>query len=171
MASQNLVANGTFEVDATGWESFASGTVAASVEQAHMGAQSLKWQSGVNSFAQARMAAPGVSVLSGQSYTARVWTYRTEGVVPIQIRMVDQDGNPLTGTAATITTTNGSWVQQVINFAPPADVAAVRIGLIKASNATDIAVYLDDASIVNNSAVSAMSGGLGVMGARGMVHS
>jgi endo-1,4-beta-xylanase len=148
--STNLVANGTFEADASGWSSWNGTVLATSADQARTGSQSLVAANrpDVNQFAVYNLTG---LVQANRTYTVSAWA-RVTGSEPRTVRLasvvqcvgadatypwLDND----TGVPA------NTWTELTGNLAIPDCAEIQQVQIFFEGTALGVDVYLDDVSV------------------------
>jgi len=149
-ASGNLLTNGDLENGTTGWSSFGAGTAASNTSTVHGGTHSLAYTGRTASW-----NGPGQNVASllanGASFTASAWVRTQTGTPTAKITLqVTANGttNYLSLAQATVNTSGWTQLTGTATVSWSGTLSSATL-YIETAAGTD-SLYLDDASLVNN---------------------
>lgn len=156
----NLVPNGTFETNVTGWAAGEAGTtIAQSAAQAHSGSDSMLLTR-TGALADANVSTPtgvsGIPVTAGLSYTASAWVRggtQTSNTYVFVSWWTAGGAFISEVAAANAGTSTSAWTQISGTLVAPAGAAFAAIHLRSLGMATSGTQYYDDVTFVTNPTV------------------
>lgn len=157
----NLLSNGTFEVNTTGWTSGSGVTLSRVTSQFYMGVASMRVHGGGSSTNYTTdNASTGSGFAVGTKLKASMWVKSESGNqnATIAIRCTDYSGTTVYGTfTSAVTAVNASgWTEVTVTGVVPTgtQVAAIRVTGIKAGSGAN-AIYIDNVKLENLTTISA----------------
>lgn len=156
----NLLANGTFEVNTTGWTSGSGVTLSRVTSQYYMGVASMRVHGGGSSTNYTTdNATTGTGFAVGTKLKASMWVKSESGNqnATIAIRCTDYSGTTVYGTfTSAVTAVNASgWTQVTVTGVVPTgtNVTALRVTGIKSGSGAN-AIYIDNVKLENLTTIS-----------------
>lgn len=156
----NLLANGTFEVNTTGWTSGSGVTLSRVTSQYYMGVASMRVHgSGSSTNYVTDNATTGTGFAVGTKLRASMWVKSETGNqnATIAIRCTDYSGTTVYGTfTSAVTAVNASgWTQVTVTGVVPTgtNVASLRVTGIKTGSGAN-AIYIDNVKLENLTTIS-----------------
>ena len=156
----NLLANGTFEVNTTGWTSGSGVTLSRVTSQYYMGVASMRVHGGGSSTNYTTdNATTGTGFAVGTKLKASMWVKSESGNqnATIAIRCTDYSGTTVYGTfTSAVTAVNAlGWTQVTVTGVVPTgtNVAALRVTGIKSGSGAN-AIYIDNVKLENLTTIS-----------------
>ncbi len=115
----NLVPNGSFETNASGWSATNGATLTQDTAQAIFGTHALKvvTTSGAGDGATTTTGGSGMAASAGTVYTASVWQY---GTAALTLGIAWYNGASLLSTSTLNFTGSGAWARRVLTATAPA---------------------------------------------------
>jgi hypothetical protein len=156
----NILANGTFEVNTTGWTAGSGVTLSRVTSQYYMGVASMRVHGGGSSTTyETNNTSTGTGFAVGTKLKASMWVKSESGNqnATIALRCTDFSGLTVYGTfTSAVTAVNASgWTQVTVTGVVPTgtQVAALRVTGIKAGSGAN-AIYIDNVKIENLTTIS-----------------
>lgn len=156
----NLLANGTFETNTTGWTSGSGVTLSRVTSQFYTGVASMRVHGGGSSTTYITdNASTGTGFAVGTKLKASMWVKSESGNqnATIAIRCTDYSGTTVYGTfTSAVTAVNATgWTEVTVTGVVPTgtQVAALRVTGIKAGSGAN-AIYIDNVKLENLTTIS-----------------
>lgn len=156
----NILANGTFETNTTGWTAGSGVTLSRVTSQFYMGVASMRVHGGGSSTSYITdNASTGTGFAVGNKLKASMWVKSETGNqnATIAIRCTDYSGTTVYGTfTSAVTAVNASgWTEVTVTGVVPTgtNVTAIRVTGIKAGSGAN-AIYIDNVKLENLTAIS-----------------
>jgi GH35 family endo-1,4-beta-xylanase len=147
--NNNLIANGTFEVDAAGWQAWNGSTLSASAAQARTGTQSLRATARPNANQFAVYNVTSV-VSSDTTYAVSAWVFHTGAaadLVRLAAKLGCAGGDTFPWLQNNAAVPANTWTQLSGNLAIPASCTIADVVIFLEGTAPGSDVYVDDVTL------------------------